>query len=144
LLGMLGLRYVFTGWSGEVASSSTAVKLVMSRPRNMNADFAVDYTTLIVPLILVIGVVCGIILAGLSFRRRSGPAAEADQVAAGETDEMFCDGCGELVERDWVHCIRCGKKLSSSEPVQSGEGEVTDLGNETISDDDKKGNGKDS
>jgi hypothetical protein len=115
--GFLGLRYVFRGWSGDLGSTSTSVSLVMDKPKVVNADFVVDYSPLVIPIILVIGIVGGIFLAIL-MRRKRGPALIEEDVSGEEVQAKFCDGCGEPVEEDWTHCIRCGRELRSPEPVE--------------------------
>ncbi len=114
--GFLGLRYMFRGWSGDVGSTSTSVSLIMDKPKVVNADFMVDYSPLVIPLILAIGIVGGIFLAIL-MRRKSGPAPIEVAVSTEEVASKFCDGCGEPVEEDWTHCTHCGRELGSLEPV---------------------------
>lgn len=115
--GFLGLRYVFRGWSGDLGSTSTSVSLIMDKPKVVNADFVVDYSPLVIPIILVIGIVGGIFLAIL-MRRKRGSASIEEDVSGEEVQAKFCDGCGEPVEEDWTHCIRCGRELRSPEPVE--------------------------
>lgn len=114
--GFLGLRYVFRGWSGDLGSTSTSVSLIMDKPKVVNADFVVDYSPLVIPIILVIGIVGGIFLAIL-MRRKRGSASIEEDVSGEEVQVKFCDGCGEPVEEDWTHCVRCGRELRSPEPV---------------------------
>lgn len=138
ILGSLGLRYVFKGWSGDLGSSSTSLNLTLEKPKIVNADFTVDYTPLIIPIILLIGSIGGIILAILGNRRGTGSTLAQEQVSE-QSATSFCDGCGEPVEKDWTHCVHCGKKLPASDSIDGSERHVPDLGNEMISHDDKKG-----
>jgi len=138
ILGSVGLRYVFKGWSGDIRSSFTSVNLTIQKPMIVSADFAVDYTPLIIPVILLIGSIGGIMLAILGSRRRTGSTFAQEQVSE-QLAPSFCDGCGEPVEKDWTHCVHCGKKLLSPDSVEGSERHVPDLGNEMISHDDKKG-----
>jgi hypothetical protein len=105
----------------------------------VSAEFTVDYTPIIIPAILLIGSIGGIVLAIIASRRRTGPTSAHDQVPE-QLPQSFCDGCGEPVERDWTHCVHCGKKLPFSDSVEGSERHVPDLGNEVISNDDKKSN----
>ena len=139
ILGSVGLRYVFKGWSGDLESSSTSLNLTIKKPMILNADFTVDYTPLIIPIILLIGSIGGIILAILGSRRRTESTFAQEQVSE-QLTSSFCDRCGEPVEKDWTHCVHCGKKLPASDSIEGSERHVPDLGNETISHDDKKGN----
>jgi len=139
ILGYHGLHYVFKDWSGDAASSSTSLNLTIEKPMTVSAEFAVDYTPIIIPVILLIGSIGGIVLAILGRRRGTGPTPAQEQVSE-RLPPSFCDGCGEPVERDWTHCVHCGKKLPISESVQGIERHVPNLGNEVISNDDKKSN----
>jgi hypothetical protein len=117
LLGSLGARYVFRDWSGDLESSSTSVNVVMDKPKTLNANFVGDYTSLVVPIIVAVGLMGGVLLVALR-RRASRPVREEEAVS--EVDEhKVCDSCGEPVEEDWVHCVHCGKALRSPEPVQA-------------------------
>jgi hypothetical protein len=115
--GFLGLRYVFKGWSGDLGSNSRSVSLIMDRPKVVSADFVVDYSTLVIPIIVMIGIVGGILLA-IFMRRKSAQAPIEEDVPTEEVSSKFCDGCGEPVEEDWTHCIHCGRELRSPEPVE--------------------------
>lgn len=137
----LGLRYIFKGWTGDVTSSSNKITVVMDTPKILTANFAPDLTSLILPIIVIAGVVGGV---ALSLARRGATKAPTEEEAVEEVAEpeetvvptgqepanedttpnesstKFCDGCGEPVEGNWVHCIHCGKVLRGpSEPVQS-------------------------
>lgn len=129
-LGTIGMRYVFKGWSGDVQSHSTSVNVTVNKPTTESADFTVDFTALVIPMILVVGLVGGILLA-ISMRRKTRTITEVA--------ELFCDACGEPVEKDWVHCIHCGRELHFSKPVEGSERQVPDLRDEMVGDDDKKG-----
>ena len=123
--GLLGLRYVFKGWSGAIHSSATTLNFTINHPTTITADFGLDYTTLVIPVIIGVGIVGGVIV-GLA--RRWFPPSSSVAEEVGEEAEVkvsteegvakFCDGCGKPVEEDWTHCTHCGKALGSSEPVQ--------------------------
>lgn len=117
LFGMLGLRYVFRGWSGDIESSAGTVTLIMNKPKAINANFNVDYTPIAVPAILLVGIIAGVLVAVLT-RRRTAPIAIEEEVHP-ENGAKVCSNCGDPVEASWTHCVQCGKALGSSEPVQS-------------------------
>jgi hypothetical protein len=131
VLGSTGARYVFRGWSGDLTSNSASVNVVMDAPKTLNADFAADYTSLVIPVILAVGLIGGLVLVALK-RKPSTPAPEeeaANEEEAASTaeegtsstteEEKVCENCGEPVEKEWAHCIRCGKALSSEDSIQS-------------------------
>lgn len=59
LFGLFGSRYNFLGWSGAVSSSFPQVNVTMNAPKNVNANFSIDYPSLAVPIILAVGLACG-------------------------------------------------------------------------------------
>jgi hypothetical protein len=138
-LGLLGVRYIFKGWSGSIHSGSAAVNVTINQPTTITADFELDYTTLVIPVILLVGILGGAIVAVVSRRLRSSIAAadvveeteeseeteeteeketrkteEKQEVSAQGVVARFCDGCGKPVEKDWTHCTQCGRTLRSS------------------------------
>jgi hypothetical protein len=116
-LGFLGLRYEFKDWSGDLESGSSSINLTMDRPKVLNANFVVNYTPLVLPTVLVLGILGGVVLVTLRRKRTKSTSTEeqaTDDVAA----PKFCESCGEPVEEDWTHCVHCGRMLPSSEPVQ--------------------------
>lgn len=117
-LGSLGLRYVFQGWSGSVHSSSTQLNITMNKPQTISANFALDYTPLVLPTIFVVGVVGGILLSFLR-RRAQGRASPANEVSVGEVVEKLCENCGEPIEEGWTHCAHCGKDLGLRNPSKA-------------------------
>ena len=114
---IFGLHYIFKGWSGQVNSTSTAINVTMNEPKVISANYAVDYTPLVVPSIITVGIAGAIVLAIL--RRRGAKATQVEEeVAAQEVAMKNCENCGEPVEEGWTHCANCGKTLGSSEPPQ--------------------------
>jgi hypothetical protein len=116
VLGSMGAHYVFRGWSGDLESNSASVNAVMDKPKTLNADFAADYTSLVIPAIVAVGLIGGVVLVALK-RKPSTPARE-EEAASTIEEEKVCDSCGEPVENEWAHCIHCGKALGSEDSVQ--------------------------
>jgi len=115
-LGTLGFRYVFKGWSGDVESSARAVNVTMNGPKTVTAEFAIDYTPIVIPSILASGIAGGAALSYIRKRRASSAAAEAE--GAGGKPSL-CPDCGEPVEEDWSHCVHCGRDLLEPPPEKS-------------------------
>lgn len=116
-LAFLGLHYTFRGWSGDIVSNAISINLVVDKPKVINADFVIDYSPLVIPVILVVGVLCGVALAFIMRRNRRGP--EAVEGVEERALHRICEHCGETVETDWTHCVKCGEALgSSSKPVE--------------------------
>jgi len=117
-LGFLGGRFVFRDWTGDIEFRSTSINVTMDKPKVINANFVADYTSLVIPAVLAVGIVGAIVLAVLRRRRASKPAAVEEPVTGEAAEAKVCDDCGEPVEEDWVYCVHCGKTLRSPESVQ--------------------------
>jgi hypothetical protein len=106
-LELFGGKYVFSGWSGDVNSSSSEISFAMNSPKTIYANFSIDYGFLIFPIIVALGIIGEIILLALKRRKRIKSTLEPLTLSA------TCPSCGEDVEKDWVHCIHCGDNLRS-------------------------------
>lgn len=102
--GLLGLQYKFVGWTGEVSTSVSQVNVTMNAPETLNANFSADYTPLIIPVVIALGVTA-IVTFILTRRLKVDKSRSADECS------LRCHKCGEVVENDWTHCIRCGSDL---------------------------------
>ena len=102
--GLLGLQYIFVGWTGDVNSSLSQVNLTMNSPKTLNANFSADYTPLIIPVVIALGVTA---IVTFIFTRR----LKVDKSRSADESSLRCHKCGEVVENDWTHCIRCGSDL---------------------------------
>ena len=116
-LGALGLKYTFLSWSGGVNSQSTQVSATVNGPMTISANFAADYSGLMMLLISMVGVSAAAVLFVL--HKRGGK--EIPAVTERSKDEMTkgCPKCNEPVETGWNNCIHCGAKLGS-ETIQDG------------------------
>ena len=125
-LNAVGINGQFSGWSGDVQSSSTRVSLTMSGPKTVNMNYSVDYSLLALPIIFAVGITvlaASIILILLRRRAPQEPRAEnaeaTEKTAPPETPELVseqepvCPSCGKPVEKEWTHCIKCGAKLTN-------------------------------
>jgi hypothetical protein len=104
-LGLLGLQYTFAGWSGDVNSSLPQVNVTMNSPKILNANFSADYTPLVIPVVIAL-TVTGIVT--FIFTRRLKVQYDSKST---DKSSLRCHKCGEVVENDWTHCIRCGSDL---------------------------------
>jgi hypothetical protein len=125
-LSPLGLIYTFKGWAGDVQSAANQVSVTMNGPKTVTANYALDYTPLAIPTIIIVAVLSSVLF--LLVRRRSAKKptqSDREPGAAEQVEETVqtqpgrqCGNCGKEVESGWTHCIFCGKSLMSSEPVQ--------------------------
>jgi hypothetical protein len=106
-LGLLGLQYNFVGWTGDINSRLSDVNVTMNSPKTLNANFSADYAPLILPVVIACGVTGAV---ALMIRRPRTPNRN-------KSEALRCDKCGEVVENDWTHCIRCGANLRDSESL---------------------------
>lgn len=119
VFGSLGLRYVFKGWFGDFESSAGTINVIMNKPKVITANFVVDYTSIVIPTILIVGIIGGIGLVMLRRRRGLPPATVGEEAKVQEVATGLCNNCGEPIEEAWTHCVHCGKALGPTEPVQS-------------------------
>jgi hypothetical protein len=114
-LDLLGMTYHFVGWSGDASSQSPQINITINSPRTVNANFSVDYGPLIIPAIFGIGIAGSAVIVLIRRRRRIENVP--DEVKHVEL-ALRCTECGEVVEKGWAHCIRCGAALGGSESVE--------------------------
>lgn len=122
ILGALGIKYAFNGWSGDVASKALTINVTLNRPKTINADFTADYAPLVIPSILAAGILAGFIVAVFRVRGRAEtePAPLEQESGAQAPGGMYCNNCGQQVEESWTNCTHCGKPLRpSDEPVEN-------------------------
>ena len=122
-LSAFGINEQFSGWGGDVQSSSTRVSLIMSGPKTVNMNYSVDYSLLALPIIFAVGIIAlatSIVLILLRRRVPQEPRAETtERTAPLETPQVvsepepICPNCGKPVEKEWTHCIKCGAKLTN-------------------------------
>ena len=111
-LNAFGVTQSFEGWSGSIQSSSPEVNVTMNSPKTVTAEFATDYRPLAVPGIFAIGIIA-LIISMLMVQRRSRLAESNVSEAAADTivPSSTCPTCGQTIESEWRHCIKCGTKL---------------------------------
>jgi len=116
-LNLLGLKYVFQGWTGDVKSTLNEVNVTMNSPKSINASFSADYSPLVLPTVLGAGIIGAIILMMLRRRRTPTTSPEETAESAEQAESLVCSSCGKTVEKDWKHCIHCGADLPGPSPV---------------------------
>jgi hypothetical protein len=65
----LGIRHIFTGWSGDLSGTTPTTTLVMNSPMAVTANWRTEYTQLYI-IIGAVVVVAGVILIVLTVMRR--------------------------------------------------------------------------
>jgi hypothetical protein len=110
-LDLFGFRYNFVGWTGDINSSLKEVDITMNAPKTFNANFSVDYSPLLIFSIFAVGVSGAVILLVRKRRNVSNEPPSTEKLS------LRCGNCGERVEGDWTHCIRCGMDLANHKPI---------------------------
>ena len=110
-LNLFGFRYNFVGWTGDINSSLKEVNITMNAPKTFNANFSVDYSPLLILSIFAAGVSGAVILLVRKRRNASNEPTSTKELT------LRCGNCGEHVEVDWTHCIRCGTDLANHNPI---------------------------
>ena len=113
LPGMLGIRWRFTGWSGDINSTSTSNSVVMDRPYSVTANWVTDYEQLYYFAILAAVLVVAAVAAFLGQRIRKKPSNENVSLAA-PLARTYCMFCGATIDPDAKFCSKCGKSQVSS------------------------------
>lgn len=118
LLGLLGSRYDFVAWSGDINSTTTQLDVVMNAPKSLNANFSTDYHTLVVPVVIALGLGAALALTLVRYRGKYHEENEPSDFA------VSCIKCGESVESGWAYCIHCGAALSEPDPSPQSRPEL--------------------
>ena len=124
-LNIIGMKYVFQGWTGDLNSKMNQVNVTMDSGKSINANFSVDYTPLVLPAIVIVGIIGALILTMLRRRRvtvtpseeTAEPAAVESAPGEEESAPIVCGNCGKTVEKEWKHCIHCGADLPGPRAV---------------------------
>jgi hypothetical protein len=115
--GMVGIRWRFAGWSGDVNSTTTSESVVMDHPYRVTANWVVDYGQLFYLVIGVAVLVAGAAAAFVGLRVRKKPAEE--QVESVESvapsARTYCMFCGASIDPDARFCSKCGRSQVSSD-----------------------------
>ena len=109
--GLVGLRWRFTGWSGDVESTATNESVVMDRPHRVVANWVVDYEQLYY-LIIVAAMLVVAGLAAVVARQRIAKKPSAKEVEPSVRN--YCMFCGAIIDPDAKFCSKCGKSQVSS------------------------------
>jgi len=111
--GLVGIRWRFTGWSGDIASSTNSESVVMNHPYGVVASWVIDYQQSYYAVIGVIVLVVGALIAFVVRRATTKkPPAEEEVASAART---FCMHCGAEIDPDAKFCSKCGESQVSSE-----------------------------
>jgi ribosomal protein L40E len=113
LAGMLGIRWRFTGWSGDINSTATSESVVMDRPYSVTANWVTDYGQL---YYFAIGAAVLVAAAVATFVGQRIRKKASDEKAASTTPlvRSYCMFCGATIDPDAKFCSKCGKSQVSS------------------------------
>jgi hypothetical protein len=109
LLGLLGARYDFVEWTGDLNSTSPRATVTVNGPKDLCANYSADYSQLAVTAIAVAAVATIILL--LVRRKEKGP----DKVGSASM-ALRCNSCGMEIDTGWSYCNNCGAEIASSQP----------------------------
>jgi hypothetical protein len=114
-LNLFGVTQTFTGWSGDVHSSMPQLNVTMDSPKTIIANFAVDYLPLAVPVIFGVGIAL-MVISLVIMRRRSSNLSTVG--VPNQSTDSVCPNCGQTTEEGWVHCIKCGTRITRPSSVE--------------------------
>lgn len=104
--GLVGIRWRFTGWSGDVESAANSESVVMDHSYRVVANWAVDYEQL---YYVIIGVVVLVAAALAAFAARRGIAKKPPPEEVAPSARTYCMHCGASIDPDAKFCSKCGK-----------------------------------
>jgi len=121
--GLVGVRWQFTGWSGDVRSSSNRESIVMDSPHKVIANWTVDYLQLYYVIIGIIVLVAAALVAFVARRviSKKPPAEETpaeemtEETEAAPPASEYCIHCGAEIDPGAKFCLKCGKSQVSSD-----------------------------
>jgi hypothetical protein len=116
--GLAGIRWKFTGWSGDIESTDPSESLVMDRPHRVVANWITDYTQLFFLLIgaavLVVGAAGAFVALRITRKPPKEPLQEPTPEKAAPTVLTFCRFCGASIDPEARFCSKCGKSQVNS------------------------------
>jgi hypothetical protein len=108
--GLVGIRWRFTGWSGDIKSTANSESVVMDRPYRVVANWVIDYEQLYYLAIGAVVLVAGAVAAFVGRRITMKPSEEG----AASLVRTYCKFCGAGIDPDARFCSKCGKGQVSS------------------------------
>jgi len=108
--GMIGMRWKFTGWSGDIASTAGSESVVMDRPYRVVANWVADYEQSYYLAIGIAALALGAI-AAVVVRRITKKGSEETVTSLART---YCMFCGADIDPDARFCSKCGRAQVSS------------------------------
>jgi len=108
--GLVGIRWRFTGWSGDIKSNANSESVVMDHPYRVVANWTVDYEQLYYLAIGAAVLVAGAVAAFVGRRITKKPSEEKAEPLV----RTYCKFCGANIDPDARFCSKCGKSQVSS------------------------------
>jgi len=108
--GLVGIRWRFTGWSGDIESTANSESVVMDHPYRVVANWVIDYEQLYYLAIGTAVLVAGAVAAFVARRITKKPPEEK----AAPLMRTYCMFCGAGIDPDARFCSKCGKGQVSS------------------------------
>jgi hypothetical protein len=108
--GLVGIRWRFTGWSGDIESTANSESVVMDHPYRIVANWVIDYEQLYYLAIGTAVLVAGAVAAFVARRITKKPSGEK----APPLVRTYCKFCGAGIDPDARFCSKCGKGQVSS------------------------------
>jgi len=123
--GLVGIRWKFTRWSGDIGSTDHSESVVMNRPYRVVANYVTDYEQLYYFVIGAVVLIVAAVAAFFGLRITRKPSEEPSEEPSEQTSEepseqpakemavppvrTFCVFCGANLDPDAKFCSKCGK-----------------------------------
>lgn len=108
--GVIGIRWRFVDWSGDIQSTDNRESVVMDHPYRVVANWVIDYEQLYYLVIGAAVLVAGAVAAFVGRRITMKPSEEK----AAPLVRTYCKFCGANIDPGARFCSKCGKGQVSS------------------------------
>jgi len=119
LLGFLGARYVFYGWSGEVTSTNPVLTLTPTSAKEivLTAEYKADYGPATQNFAIIAGTVVAFSIVLFATRRRGKRTVVVPAVQLG-VGKRHCINCGREIMADAIYCPHCAPGLAKPPEIE--------------------------
>jgi len=120
IMGSLGVKYVFQGWTGDSSATTPQATVLMNSPKTVTALWTKDYTQFYTIIGAIAGIVIALIVALIVLLRRKPKAPPAAYEAPSppsppikppeKAAARYCMHCGAELAPDATYCRKCGEE----------------------------------
>ena len=120
IMGSLGVKYVFQGWTGDSSAATPGSTILMDSPKTVTALWTKDYTQFYTITGAIAGIVIALMVVLIVLLRRKPKAPPAAYEAPSappppaqpleKAAARYCMHCGAELAPDATYCRKCGQE----------------------------------